>query len=328
LTGDFIKQPMSTTTFVAELELAPGTHIGAVQESPYLSLIVGTLGRRRELERALTSFTQQTMADFEVLIIDQNPEGYLDDIIARFSEALDIRRIRTERGLSHARNIGLQHARGTVAGFPDDDCWYGPDVCQRVADYFASMPGLTLLTGRTLDAGGRESLSGDYRGSEGPICRRDVFRTGNSNTFFLRRGVISSVGGFDEGLGVGAPQGLQSGEETDLVIRCLDQDLRTYYDPSFTVFHDQVCVDRTESSLRRTREYSAGFGYLIRKHGFGPLYFTYRITRSVTRAAIQAAQFDFWNARIRLNWAVGTARGFFHRRPESMAAVKEDDLPQ
>ena len=282
------------------------------QRDPRISLVISTLGRRAQLERALSSFMSQTMTDFEVIIVDQNPEGYLDEIINRFAGDLEVHWIRTERGVSRGRNVGLRHARGEIVGFPDDDCWYDQGVCQRVLDYFASMPTLQFLTGRTVDREGNRSVS-EYRARSGEISRRDVFRTGNTNAFFLKRDAALSVGGFDEGIGPGVLNGPQSGEETDFMLRCIDRGFQMHYDPAFTVFHDQVATDRTEKTLRRTKEYSIGFGHLIRKHGFGPLYLCYRVTRSIGKAVIYAARLDFWNARLRLCWANGTLRGFFRR---------------
>ncbi len=289
------------------------------QSDPRISLILCTLGRRLELERALESFTWQTMSEFQVIIVDQNEPGYLDHIINRFSHELHIRRIYAERGLSRARNIGMRHASGAIVGFPDDDCWYGPEVCRQVLDVFASKPNLGLLTGRTVDAKGKPSLSGDFRETPGPISRRDAFRTGNSNTFFLRHEAVAAVGGFDESLGVGAAGALQSGEETDLMIRCIDQGLETHYDPAFTVYHDQVAADRTEATQRRIKQYAMGFGHLLRKHRFGPLYLSYRLARSIAKAMLHVAQLDPWNARLRLSWASGTVRGFL-MRPASCSA--------
>lgn len=280
-----------------------------------ISLIVCTLGRRLELERALDSFTQQVQKTFEVIIVDQNPEGYLDEIVDRFSQRLNLRHVRSKLGLSRARNVGLSFARGEIVGFPDDDCWYGPEVCKDVLGYFDLMPGLALLTGRTTDITGRESGSSDNRATSGPISRHEVFRTGNSNTFFVRRAAISAIGGFDEDLGVGASTGLQSGEETDLLIRCIDRGFETHYDPAFVVFHDQVGLDRTEKTLSRVRGYSMGFGYLLRKHRYGLIYASYRVARSVASAMVHVVRLDIWNARLRLNWARGTVRGFLRAAP-------------
>lgn len=280
-----------------------------LHNNPRISLVVSTLGRRGALERALESFMRQTMTDFEVIVVDQNREGYLDEIIKRFSKELQILWIRAERGASRGRNIGLQHARAEIVGFPDDDCWYEPGVCQCVLNYFASMPTLQFLTGRTVDREGNPSVS-QFRAKAGAILRREVFVAGNTNTFFLRRDSAFSVGGFDEGIGPAPSDGPQSGEETDLMIRCIDRGFETYYDPAFTVFHDQVATDRSEKTLRRTKDYSVGFGYVICKHGFGSLYLSYRVARSIAKAMIHVAQFDPWNARLRLAWARGTVRGF------------------
>ena len=48
--------------------------------------------------------------------------------------------VESARGLSRARNAGLRMIAGDIVSFPDDDCWYPPDLLQRVADA-SSVPG-------------------------------------------------------------------------------------------------------------------------------------------------------------------------------------------
>lgn len=40
------------------------------------------------------------------------------------------------KGLSHARNIGLQKVTGDIVGFPDDDCWYDDTTLELVEKTF------------------------------------------------------------------------------------------------------------------------------------------------------------------------------------------------
>ena len=72
------------------------------------------------LSRALP---EQSHKNFEVVIVDQNPEGFLDEVVSKYQTALTIKYVRTDpRGVSHARNLGMVHAEGDVVAFPDDDC--------------------------------------------------------------------------------------------------------------------------------------------------------------------------------------------------------------
>src|SRR5271166_4064415 len=92
-----------------------------------ISLVVVTLNRVSELERLFASLDKQSYKDFEVILVDQNPD-------------LDIRHLRSGRGLSRGRNVGLPFAKGDIICFPDDDCWYPEDLLETVKEWFDSHP--------------------------------------------------------------------------------------------------------------------------------------------------------------------------------------------
>lgn len=277
-----------------------------------ISLIVCTLGRKVPLRRLLTSLSEQSYSPFEIIIADQNPSGYLDSLLDAFP-SLPIVRARSERGLSRGRNVGLKRASGSIIGFPDDDCWYDRHVLPSVCSFFAANPENDLLSGRTLDADGNESLN-RYAAESGPITRANVFTTGNSNTIFVRREVIGEVGGFDETLGVGASTPFQAGEESDFLLRCLERGHRGYYDRSFTVRHDQI-----QESKERLHAYSIGFGRVARLHNLGSSLFLTRNVRTALGGCLRIAKGDFEGARQRYICLTGSMRGFVAPLPVGYA---------
>src|SRR5262249_37052881 len=94
-----------------------------------MSLVLCTLGRRpAQLERLLDSLESQPFRSFEIILVDQNPQANLDQIVRSRAARLTLRHVRSDRGLSLARNVGLRHATGDIIGFPDDDCWYLADT--------------------------------------------------------------------------------------------------------------------------------------------------------------------------------------------------------
>lgn len=268
-----------------------------------ISLIVCTLGRKAPLRRLLASLSEQTYSPFEIIVVDQNPAAYLDSVLDAHP-SLPIIRARSGRGLSKGRNVGLEHASGAIIGFPDDDCWYDPYVLQFVDDFFASNSEINLLSGRTLDADGNDSVN-RYLAESGPITRANVFATGNSNTIFIRRKVAAEVGGFDETLGVGASTPFQAGEESDFLLRCLDRGYHGYYERSFTVRHDQV-----HESIERLHAYSVGFGRVARLHNLGPSLFLARNVRTVLGGCLRMAKGDLQGARQRYVCLTGSMRGY------------------
>lgn len=272
---------------------------------PSISLVVCTIGRTAPLERLFHSLRDQTYdtGAYEIVLVDQNPEGTLRQIIAAFPD-LPIRRVRSPKGLSRARNVGIGVARGGLVGFPDDDCWYPPATLANVAGFFETSPDVAVLTGRTLDAEGRESLS-RFQSESGFISHVNAFQTGASPTLFARHSAAVAVGGFDETLGVGARTPFQSGEETDFVLRVVASGRFAYFDRSHVVHHDQVKVD-----VGRARGYALGYGRVLRLHGYPSRDVFARAARTLAGSAVAAGRGQLADARVRLAWFAGTVAGY------------------
>jgi 2-beta-glucuronyltransferase len=294
---------------------AAAKHVSATLATPTISLILCTIGRSRELERLLTSLLDQTFQDFEIILVDQNPDGYLDSIIKKFAAKLSMSRVKSEKGLSKARNVGLRLARGDIVCFPDDDCWYRQTTLENAVNFLAENRNFDLLLGRTIDSDERESLS-QFRSTSGPISKWIVWSSGNSNTLFVRREVARQIGGFDESLGVGATTPFQSGEESDFVLKALEEGKQAVFNRDHVVHHDQVDAKIGELQIRRAWNYSPGFGRVLRKHQFGFFYLLYRTVRTLARCAFSLAMLDGPQAKYKFVWALGTISGYFHSEGE------------
>jgi len=283
--------------------------------APAVSLLLCTIGRTEPLVRMLGSLTKQNVTDFEVVVVDQNPPGVLEPVLAPFAAALRIVHCHAARGLSRARNVGLAQCRGAILAFPDDDCWYPQDLVASIVEMFRASPGIGVHSGRTLDAEGRESL-GVFLANDASITKRNVWFVGNSNSLFVSADAARKIGGFDESLGVGAPTKFKSGEETDFILRLLEAGASGLYHHALFVHHDQVLNDDA-GSWRRAAAYGPGFGRVLRLHRYGLHYLAYRIARSLARATIAVSQGDLGTAKYKLVWIWGTVCGYFTRLPRA-----------
>jgi GT2 family glycosyltransferase len=105
----------------------------SMKQSPLLSLVVTsyTTERLSDIYELLESINNQTLQNMETIFIIERSEELLDSISA-FIEEHAISNIKTvfsgERlGLSMARNLGIEHAKGEIIGFVDDDVVLYPD---------------------------------------------------------------------------------------------------------------------------------------------------------------------------------------------------------
>ena len=241
------------------------------------SLILGTYGRLVELKRFLESLKNQTYRDFELILCEQNPEGLLDELVLEYSGHFKIIHLRTERGLSRARNKGLKVAKGEVIAFPDDDCVYPEDLLTKVKGLLEVYPEVDGVSGRALplDCG---KMDQKFFPEKIYVNRENVFSCVTSYTLFLRRRVIDAVGEFDEKLGVGSGTPLGSGEEVDYVLRALGKGFKLLYVPDIVVFHpskDPELEGYATETMKRAEAYNRGYAYLLKKYRY-PLSFKFK----------------------------------------------------
>jgi len=292
------------------------------------SLVLGTRGRVLELQRFLEALERQTHRNFELLVVDQNPDNRLVRILARAGTRFPIIHLCSEPGLSHARNLGLQFAHGDIVGFPDDDCWYSPDLLERVHNSFTCHPDAHGLSGRCIDYTGRNS-HGRWDMTAGRITRFNIFKRCNSNTIFLRQLVIERVGTFDEQLGVGAQTPWGAGEDTDYILRALAAGYVAFYSPDIQIYHDNPSPRPDRTQLVRRLSYSRGFGRVLRKHHYPFWFVAYQLSRPLGGMLVALIRGRLLQVRYHALTSVGRFRGWAARiqasSPVTKASTKVDD---
>ncbi|HEU5213579.1 MAG TPA: glycosyltransferase [Gaiellaceae bacterium] len=148
---------------------------------------------------------------WDVVIVDQSVNGATQALL----EPLDgVRYLRSEPGLSRARNVAIQASTTPLIAFCDDDvevaaCWF-----DEVLRLFDEHPQAGAVCGPVRTQTGRELpgvAAAEYRWPTHP------FGLGTGANVAVRRAALDQVGVFDEELGAGAP--FHAAEETDLLYR-------------------------------------------------------------------------------------------------------------
>ncbi len=275
------------------------------------SLVLATLDTdEAELTRFLESLDAQQPEDFDLILVDQNPDDRLQRWTAPYRERFPLKIVRSLKGAARARNIGLLEVRGDVVAFPDDDCWYPPGLLRSVREKLEANPSWGGVTGSARDALGRPAV-GVWRDPPGRITRFNVWERGVAVTIFLRREVLDAVGAFDEDLGVGSATPWQSGEETDLLLRALAV-APVYYQPELITCHDSIQrYDRAEN-LKAYR-YALGCGYVLRKHRYPLWFLLYKLLRSTAATFLSLLRGNPGKAGYHLAIFKGRLRGYLRR---------------
>lgn len=106
--------------------------------SPLISVVIATRNRADMLGDSLTSVLSQTYSNLEIIVVD---DGSVDNTRETVEACSDprIRYVRQDpRGISAARNLGTDHARGQWIAVHDDDDIMLPDRLERQAKFINS----------------------------------------------------------------------------------------------------------------------------------------------------------------------------------------------
>ena len=193
-----------------------------------VSVIVPCFNYGRYLAECVGSLARQSYSDWECIIVDDGSTDETPAVCDRLAEADSrIRVIRQKnRGLSAARNAGIDVARGQFVQFLDaDDLLEREKLTTQVA-CLQSHPDVDIVFGRTAFFGPgsserlrlhrREGASGATVEVEGEgLTVLAVLVSGNIgavNAALVRHSVFDSLGRFDDAL--------QSHEDWDFWLRC------------------------------------------------------------------------------------------------------------
>ena len=233
-----------------------------------VSLIVATRYRTVELKKLLDSLVAQTYQAFDVIVVDQNNDDRLVPVLESYVQTLRIRHVPSNTsGKAAANNVGLRICEGTVVGFPDDDCWYAPDLLGRVADGFDHYPAWDGMTG--CEAPGEELVRSDrFDQVPGQVVQGNIMRRHISFAAFFRKKALAGLF-YDERLGIGGKTLWGSGEETDFILRFLKRGCWIQYEPSLVVYHpDWGKGPYTMATIAKARKYGMGMGRILQDHEF------------------------------------------------------------
>jgi glycosyltransferase involved in cell wall biosynthesis len=222
-----------------------------------ISAVVATYRRKDELNRLFDSVIKNGIVNIELIVVDQNTDGLIDDVIENYRPLLDINHIKmTEANQSKARNLGASRAKYPVVCFPDDDCWFDDDSLKKVQQYFESAPSTDLLV---------------INWKQNPVMHTGSFALTTKEVFsfravgyvtyvlFFNGGVFQKLGGFMETIGIGKYIG--GGEDSELTFRAADKGMKIYYDATIGVNHKYIPITTRDLQTIRARQRAMGLMY-------------------------------------------------------------------
>lgn len=204
----------------------------------FFSIIIPIFNRPDELRELLSSLTNQTYRSFEVLVIEDGSTERAEQVVAEFSNQLDIRYFFKENtGQGFTRNYGFEQARGDYFVIFDSDALIPPH-------YFSVVN--QRLTTSWLDAyGGPDAAHPDFT----PIQKAISYSMTSPFTTGGIRGSKKNLGGtyhprsFNMGLSrtvwqaIGGYKLSRMGEDIEFAIRIIDNGFTTGLIPDAFIYH-------------------------------------------------------------------------------------------
>ena len=234
-----------------------------------ITIVIPTLGRLDQLDQCLNSIANFSNTDTHVVVIDQNHQGFLDEMINRYSQELDIIHCVTHsKGVSKAKNYAIQFVESEYVFFLDDDAEILPDTMHQLIQTLSETQPDALF-GRCVDREGNNSVA-RFCYDPSYLTIDDYEGKFIESTMVIKKDVISCYN-FDETLGVGVFHGAEEG--CDLVIRLLNEGKSIYYNPDFKVYHPHKVNSYKDSDVRRVFTYRCGFGRVCEKHSLNRKYY-------------------------------------------------------
>jgi len=274
-----------------------------------LSLICATLNRTKELEKLILSILKQSnKKDIEFIVVDQNKDDRVENVLKPFKKELKIKHLRSETGLSRARNMGLKAATSEIVAFPDDDCWYAEGTLPEVINYFEENKETTGLSGICYDFR-LDRPYGRAGKKEGWINKNNVWMRGSSASLFVRLDFLFCDDiYFNESLGLGTF--FHSGEETDFVLRIISQGGKIFYSPQIKIGHPYKKEHMDQAMIDRGYQYGLGFGHVLRKHNYPKWFVLFVLSVSIFGILSSVIKFKSNWIRYHFNTLKGRFAGY------------------
>jgi glycosyltransferase involved in cell wall biosynthesis len=212
-----------------------------MSNKPFLSLIICSCNRASSLQKVLqTIHTEEMLAvGGELILVDNSSTDTTLKVMQACRDSMPFPVIVVSEpvaGLGRARNSGLEHARGEVIAFTDDDCYLQAGYLLKAAEVFDN--GLfKYCGGRILLHDPDDAMVAvDYREKFKRIPPRSFVPAGEIQgaSMIVSREVFDAIGPFDPELGAGREFRC---EDAEFVARASMHGFTGAHVPELVVYH-------------------------------------------------------------------------------------------
>jgi len=171
---------------------------------PKISVIIPAYNAEKTIKKTIKSVLNQTLADFELIVINPNSSDSTSNIISQIQDS----RLQVfnylQANVAVNRNRGFSHAKGEFITFLDADDLWTPDKLEAQYTALVENPQAAVVyswtncvdeTGKFIRRCGRSILTGDVFSH---LLLANFIVSGSN--VMIRKPALIEVGGFDESL--------------------------------------------------------------------------------------------------------------------------------
>jgi len=237
----------------AELPLVPAN-------PPKISVVICAYNAERTMQACLESLRALRYPNFEVVIVN---DGSTDATLAISEKFPGMRIISQEnKGLSAARNTGIEAASGPIVAFTDSDCVVDPDWLTYLAYAFVN-GGFVAVGGPNLPPPEESRTAACVAASPGGpthvLLNDQVAEHIPGCNMAFRKDVLQATGGFD-------PVFRAAGDDVDLCWRLQNEGHAIGFSAAAMVWHFRR--NTTKAYIKQQMGYGAAEALLYFKHPY------------------------------------------------------------
>lgn len=179
--------------------------------TPLVSVIIPAYNSAKYITDTINSVLQQSIADFEIIVVDDGSTDHLKEVLTPFIAKNQIKYIpQANQGVSVARNQGYKSSQGNYIAFLDaDDVWLPDNLEAKLNKFKSGDFGLVHADAFVIDERSCP-LEQTLAGKEGNLLEDMLAWNGTQvpgpSSILVKREVMDSVGLFDDRLSTSADQ--------------------------------------------------------------------------------------------------------------------------
>ena len=231
-----------------------------LDQAPRISVVICAYNAERTMDACLASLRTLRYPNYEILVVNDGSTDRTLEIAQRYPEA----RIFSQenKGLSVARNVGIENATGAIVAFTDSDCVVDPDWLTYLAYKFVHS-GFVAVGGPNLPPPEAARIPACVAASPGGpthvlIDDEVAEHIPGCNMAFLKT-AIDEIGGFD-------PIHRAAGDDVDLCWRLQNYGYAIGFSPAAMVWHFRR--NTVTAYLKQQMGYGKAEAQLYFKHPF------------------------------------------------------------